>query len=298
MKGVARLLNTAGYRTRKGARFTDTTVVRLLQDTSAKGTYRANHTYRDAKGKLFFKAESEWIHTPVEAIVSEELWDRCNEILDARKDKRLRGPKPVHLFAGILFCGCGQKMYVFSRSPKYICPKCRNKIAMEDIEGIFRDELEGFFVSQEKMKAHLANANEYLADKKQRLAAHSQQLDKVRAEMRKTYELYQTDQITPQGFGKLYKPLEEREQALGAELPKLQGEVDALETRQLSTDEVVAEATNLHRQWPKFPNDRKRQIIESITERIDISGDQINITFSYQPSSEELTNRQRNLLDS
>jgi site-specific DNA recombinase len=172
-KGVARLLNEAGYRTRKGAKFTDTTVVRLLQDATAKGTYRANHTYRDAKGKLNAKPESEWISTPVPAIVSEELWTQCNQILSGRKDKQPPGPKTVHLFAGLLYCGCGQRMYVYLRSPKYICPKCRNKITMEGIEEIFREELKDFFISKEKVQAHLANANENLADKKARLSAHT-----------------------------------------------------------------------------------------------------------------------------
>jgi len=169
---------------------------------------------------------------------------------------------------------------------------------MEDIEAIFRDELRDFFVSKEKIQAHLAHANDHLADKKQRLSAHTQQIDKVRVEMRKVYQLYQSDQITPEGFGKLYRPLEDRERSLTAELPKLQGEVDALEIHQLAADEVVSEATNLHRLWPKFTPAEKRSVIESIVEKIVVAGDSIDITLCYLPSSEELTKRQRNLSDS
>jgi len=294
-KSVARRLNQSGYRTRKGARFTDTTVVRLLQDATAKGVYRANHTFRDDKGKLVAKPESDWVLTPVEAIVSEELWTQCNRLLERRKDMPQLGPKPVRLFAGILYCGCGEKMYVFARSPKYVCPKCRNKIPIEDIESIFRAELEDFFVSSEKVEAHLASANTHLADKKERLAAHTRQVDKVRAEMRKVYQLYQTDQVSPEGFGKLYRPLEDQERQLTTELPTLQGEVDALEVRQISASEVMTEATNLHLLWPKFSAQEKRRIIESITEKIVVSGDEIDITLCCLPSSEELTKRQRNL---
>ncbi len=297
-KSVAAMLNKAGYRTRKGGKFTDTTVVRLLQDTTAKGLYRANHTHRDGSGKLHLKPESEWTFTPVEAIVSEELWNRCNSLISERKDKKALGPKPVHLFAGLLHCGCGQKMYVFSRSPKYVCPKCRNKIPMEDIEGIFREELQSFFVPREKVQAHLANANEHLTGMKSRLAAHTQRLEKTRAEMRKVYQLYVSDKVSPEGFGKLYQPLEEQERQLASELPKLQGEVDALEMQQLSADEVVAEATNLYKRWPALPGDSKRQIIESIVDKIVVKGDEIDITYCYMPSSEELTTRQRNLSDS
>lgn len=294
-KSVARLLNDAGYRTRKGARFTDTTVARLIADTTAKGTYRANHTYRNGKGKLVAKPESEWVSTPVEAIVSEELWQQCNSIMEARDGKRPPGPKPVHPFAGLLFCGCGQKMYVFSRSPKYVCPKCRNKIPIEDIEAIFREELKDFFVSKDKVRAHLAKADEHLTSKHERLAAHARQLEKTRTEMRKVYQLFQADQITPDGFGKLYRPLEDQERSLATEMPKLQGELDALEVRQISADEVVAEASNLHLLWPKLTGEEKRKLIESITEKIVVTGDEIDITLCYLPSSEELTTRQRNL---
>jgi site-specific DNA recombinase len=297
-KSVAKLLNKAGYRTRNGSQFTDTTVLRLLQDTTAKGLYRANHTYRDGQGKLLFKPESEWVMTPVEAIVSEDLWNQCNAILDKRRNERPRGPKPVHLFAGLLHCGCGHRMYVFARSPKYVCPECRNKIPIEDIDGILRDELQNFCISEEKVRSHLASAGHHLEDMKARLAAHTRQVEKVRAEMRKVYQLYQTDQVSSEGFGKLYKPLEDQERALSAELPKLQGEVDGMEMRNLSAAEVVAEATNLHKRWPTFSQGEKRQIIESIVEKIVLTGDEIDITFCYMPSSEELTKRQRNLSDS
>jgi site-specific DNA recombinase len=126
-KRVARALNDAGYRTRSGARFSDMSVLRLIQDPTAKGLYRANHTFRDATGKMAFKPESEWVLTPVEPLITEELWEQCNRILEKRKENRPVGPKPIHLFAGILECGCGQKMYVFAKSPKYIARNAETK---------------------------------------------------------------------------------------------------------------------------------------------------------------------------
>lgn len=297
-KGVARLLNTAGYRTRKGAKFTDTTVVRLLQDMTAKGIYRSNHTFRNAQGKLLQKPESDWVHVQVEPIVTEELWNQCNALLERKKDRRPLGPKPVHLFAGLLFCSCEQKMYVFSRTTKYICPTCRNKIGMEDLENIYRNELQDFFISEDRVQEHLGQADDFLKEKKARLEAHEALLEKVKTEMRKVYQLFQSDQVSNEGFGKLYRPLEDQERSLAAELPKLQGEVDALEVRQLSARDVVDEALNLHKMWPTFTPEEKRKVIESITEKIVVKADEIDITLSYMPTSGDFTTRQRNLYGS
>jgi site-specific DNA recombinase len=294
-KTVARLLNDAGYRTRKGAEFADSTVVRLIQDTTAKGQYRANHTFRDGNGKLRFKPETEWHFSPCEAIVPEDLWRRCNDLLRAEIRKAPLGPPTVHLFAGLLYCGCGAKMYVFSRSPKYICPKCRTKIPMDDLESIFRDELRAFSISEDTVRSHLEAANLNLQAHQERLAAHSKDLEKVRSEMAKVYRLHMDGHLASEAFGKLYRPLEERERALAEELPKLEGEIDALRVKDLSAAEVVSEAASLYAAWPKLTPAEKRKVIESVTERIVLSGSEVSITLCALPSSEELTKRQRNV---
>ena len=116
--------------------------------------------------------------------------------------------------------------------------------------------------------------------------------------MNKVYQLYQAEEIPVAGFGKIYNPLEEQSLLLSEELPKLQGELDAAEVRQTAADEVVAEAANLYKRWPNFSRDEKRQVVESITDKIIVSKDKISITLCYMPSSDLFTKRQRNLSDS
>lgn len=115
---VCDILNAEGHRTRNGALFTLATLTRLLKDKIVLG------------GK------------EVEALVPEDLWQRCSAILDSQKGKS--GPparKVANLFAGFVHCGCGQKMYVQSNTSKYVCGDCRTKITKDDLEQIFHAQL-------------------------------------------------------------------------------------------------------------------------------------------------------------
>jgi site-specific DNA recombinase len=299
-KTVARLLNESGYRTRSGGPFSDTTVERLISDPTAKGVRRANYTKSLGDGKRWtVKPESEWVITTVEAIVPSDLWEECNALLHDRKNGKRPAKKAVHLFAGLAYCMCGQKMYVPSNSPKYICYSCRNKIPVTDLEAVFHEQLKTLFFSPSEITSYLANADATLKEKEALLATLDTEEQKLRREMDKLYSLYQADEISRDGFGNRYRPLEERLAQITDERPHLQGEIDFLKVQYVSSDEIFARARDVYSHWPELEESAKRQIIENITEKIVVGKEDISINLCYLPSSAELvTERQRNLMDS
>jgi site-specific DNA recombinase len=289
-KTVARVLNEKGYRTRKGAKFSDTTIERLLRDSTAKGIYRANYTRSLGENKKWIlKPKEEWVLRQVEPIVSQELWEACNYILDEQEKKNKRpSRKAVHLFTGFVFCGCDNKMYVPSNSSKYTCYKCRNKIGTADLEEIFHHQLKTFFFSSSEITGYLNKADHVIKEKEDLLQALTEEKRKIEREMEKVYRSYIDDTIDSKTFGSLYKPLEERRQQMEDQLPELQGEIDFLKIQYLSSDQILNEAKDLYSRWPEFLSTEKRKIIENITEKIIIETEDVTINLSYLPSSSKL----------
>ena len=285
-KTVARILNENGYRTRNGSKFSDTTITRLLRDTTAKGIRRANYTRSLGEGKKWIlKPREDWIETRIEPIVSEELWNQCNAILDEQEKKSKRpARKAVHLFSGVAFCQCGGKMYVPSNSPKYICYKCRNKIGETDLEDVFHHQLKSFFFSPTEVSDYLKKADKVIKEKEDLLKALIEEERKVKQEMDKTYKLYLDDQITKEGFGTRYKPLELRLKQIDDQIPELQGEIDFLKIQCVSRDEVLNEAKDLYSRWQQLSAEEKRKIVESITEKIIVGTEDVAINLCYLPS--------------
>ena len=242
------------------------------------------------------KPENEWVWTEVEPIVSEDLWDECNKILDDRHAKRKRvGRRPVHLFAGLIYCHCGTKMYVRTDTPKYICAECRNKIPIIDLEAIFYEELKGFFVSPAEVAEHLRRGDEHLAEKSGLLAGLVRKREDLRDEIQRVYRLYVEGKLDGEGFGNFYKPLQERQRQLDDEIPRLEAEMDLLKINHLSAGHILTEANDLYGRWPSLSREEKQRIVESITERITIGKDEICITLCHLPSSEEATKEQHKL---
>lgn len=299
---VAKKLNAMGYRTRNGSEFTDTTVGRLLHDSTAKGVRLANYTKSLGDGKKWVKKpESEWICITCPAIVSEELWDECNKILAQQEEKNKRATKPaVHLFSGLLFCGCGGKMYVYSDGIKYKCSKCRKtKIEMGDIEEIYYENLKSFLLTDEHIENFLSKADEIIAQKELQLQTLNQDRKRIATDMDKTMQLYMAGQIPKEGFAKYYDPLNVQLKQIENTIPETEAEIDFLKMEYLNGDAVINEAKNLYDRWGSLQKEAKRQIVEQITEAIIIQGDEIRFKFSYNPAYfQNAENGQRNFMDS
>ncbi|WP_295794658.1 recombinase family protein [Mucilaginibacter sp.] len=285
---VADVLNKQGYRTRNGSKFTDTTIGRLLIDPMAKGERRANYTKSLGENKQWvYKPQEEWIVMPCPRIVSDEVWNECNRILDVQaKPRKKPAKKPVHLFTNLLFCSCGPtKMYIPSNSKKYVCTACRkSRIEENDLEEIYFAHLKSFLLTKEHLATYLSKADATIEDKSEQLKTLNQELKKVREHMDKLLDLHLSGELPKQGFGDKYNPLNERAQQLTEQLPRLEAEIDFLKMQTLNSSHLHGEAQNLYDRWPQLSIEAKRTIAEQITDSITIGGDEIHIKFSYNPS--------------
>lgn len=300
VKTVVRLLNDAGYRTRRGIPFNASTVAWLIQDPTAKGERRANYTRERAGGNgkgWEFKPMDQWVLTDVEPIVPAALWEEANALLtEGRETRRRHGRPPVHTFSGRIFCTCGKKMYVHSRSPKYVCRGCLNKIPIEDAETIFHEQLQGFLLSPQDIAKHLEEADESIRGKEAILGALEAEARQVTHDMEKIYRLYLADQVTPDGFGRMYRPLEDRKRQLDDEIPRLQAELDVQKIQLVSRDDILAQAQDLYARWPQLAPEERRRIVEVIVDRIEVGSGEVQISLSFSTPAESGAKREENLL--
>ena len=283
---TAEILNGEGYRTRRGEKFSDTSIDRMLRDPIVKGMRRVNYTESTGDGKKWkFKPNEEWVFVEAPRIISDELWDACNRILDEmakKKDKvRRRG---VHLFSGIVECECGAKMYMRTLSPKYVCPDCKNKVSPDDLEEIFHGQLENFLFSDTEIQNHLNQEKIMLVDKQDLLEIRKKEFQKIKQKVADILELYHEGELSKEAFREHHGPMYEKQIQIEQSIMELQGEIDALKMQSLDNSQVLHDAQNLHKQWHTFTLEEKKSIIETITTSIVIGKEDIEINLSYIPT--------------
>jgi len=277
---VARILNERGYTSRKGKKFSDTTVTRLLKNPDAKGIRKSNHygvpstKYPDGK-----KPKEEWEFTKCPQIVSEKLWDSVNAIIEDQESKSSQ-TKPlnqrVHLFTSYLYCHNGHKMGIQSKTNKYSCTKCKVRIDKDDLEEVFRSRLTQFIMSKDEIKKYTNSSEKILDDKKNEIRVTKNQIDEIEQKMNRLIDLNVQGQIPTKGFNQHYNPLFEQSEKLTITLIKLEKEFIEMAKINSSFDSVVTQSQRLYENWNTFKRVEKRSIIESITNSIVFDGKSLN----------------------
>ncbi len=279
---VAQMLNEQGYRTRRGKGFTDSFVNRMLRDPIAKGLRRTNYTAGHGSKR---KPKDQWIFVEAPRVVSDELWETCNALLDAmaRKTTKTRR-RGIHLFSGIAYCSCGSRMYMRSNSPKYVCNECKNKIEPDILEEAFHSQLKDFIFSDIEIQKHLSKEETILKEKETLLKALESEYQKLKTKVVNVLDLYHEGNMSKQAFEEYHTPLYEELKQKESTLLTLQGEIDGMKIQSLSNEQVIHDARDLHSQWKTFSREDKKAIIEAITKSVIVDTDTITINLLYIPT--------------
>jgi site-specific DNA recombinase len=281
-KTVAKLLNKAGHTTRNGGKFSDTTIDRLIRDPTAKGIRRANYTKSTGDKKHWImKPESEWVTIPVNSIISEELWNEANRLLNNRCAKLSRKPGKKHptLFAGIIQCECGNKMYRPSNNHKYVCKKCRRKIEVTIVEKYFISSLNAI-IDPKQINAIVARIQNELLVKKLTKKELDEKATLLKEEMNKCYNAYIENKMELDDFGSHHQIAKNKLRAVEAELAEIESDIAA--HKKIATSAQTKEAIlKISHWWEKSSFENRRQLVETIVKQVVATKSSCSFVFHY-----------------
>jgi hypothetical protein len=98
-------VNQAGYRSKTGRPFSKETVRDMLQNRTYLGKTRYQQYKRHANGTRSFEAPIEWFDGQHEAVISEELFEKCQQVRAKRRSHRKPTPKyQPYLLRNLVYC--------------------------------------------------------------------------------------------------------------------------------------------------------------------------------------------------
>lgn len=285
-KTVARILNEKGYRTKRGKNFSSQTITQIIRSPLSKGLRRANYTTMH-NGKLVQKPEEEWVFVKAPAIVSKELWDECNAIMDSQMVKRnYPSKKRKHIFSKHIRCTCGTKMYVPSSNPtKYVCKNCLNKIPKLAMEEIFHEQLRAFLFSKKDLEKYMGDTKRKANDKQHQFDGLMKKESALKAELNNVIRLSTKGVLADEDFASHYNPVKEQLTQIQGTMSEVQGELDALNQYMRDNEFMLNEARDLYSKWKVMDFEGKRSIVDLIVKDIIVGKDEIDINLLYSPTS-------------
>lgn len=295
-----------GYADKADARWSATTVIRILKDEiytgvliqGKQGTF--NYKLKD----LIDKPESEWvrIENAHEAIIHKRDFDLVQRLM--RLDTRTSpGSDRVQLFSGILICGCcGSRMtrktdrYKGKAYHYYYCPVGKKggcetpaRIKESDLTACVLESLKAHIRNIASLEAVLKNADtEALSSRMTRrleaqLAENQNQLKQTAAFKSTLYENMITGLLSPEDYKTFKAKYLEDEKRLNQALSALRQELENV--RNHTSERLVWME---HFKQFEGLTELDRKTVSHLIQSVRIAGkNELQITFNYQPEYEK-----------
>lgn len=290
-----------GYADKDGAKWSATTVIRILQDETYIGTLNQgktgtpNYKIKD----IIKKPENEWLRVEDahEAIILKHNFDLVKKIM--RLDTRT-SPKndKVYLFSGILVCGCcGNRMtrktvpYKDGKYHYYYCPTgkkngCVNPVMVkeDDLIACITGNVKTHIISIASLETLMEGldstrmANELAGRLKEQISENNRRLEKIREYKAGLYENMMNGNLSKDEHKALKVKYADDAVLLTDANARLQSEIEAV----LSCNHERMAWTGHFTKFENLEAIDRRMIIHLIHSIVVLGKRELEITFNYQ----------------
>ena len=228
---IAKVMNRDGFRRRKGAKWNQMEVLRVLENTTYIGKYVFGRF--DSRNRVV-RPESEWIVTSVPVIVDEETFNaaatlRRNKAKEWKNGRAYDGPL---VLIGMLKCGkCGASMVSSTgKGGKYVYYTCRtylkegktscpgHRVPVQNFEKQIIDQILDWAFSAKNVKALVTAVRKALRERRgpvRELQAKVQDLEKRLA---RYYQAFEEGTMNPSDVSDRIGQLKAQKKEIEAEL--------------------------------------------------------------------------------
>ena len=274
---VANILNERGIESREQVGWSDAMIKRVIVDPVAIGRRVVNFTG---------KSEDQWIEQDAPAIIDNETYQACLQIVDG---KVRRGRAPRHLFAGLVHCACGKKIYTDHVSKSYRCRnrECKTVIKSAELERAFENRLADLFSSGDTVSLFDEQIEREIDSKQKELDFRQRDLERLERERKQILQAFINGHLLESEFGQYSSEYTGKIEAVKKDLSGIEGKLAFLRNQSESRAETIVQASEVLKHWRLFTDDEKRELAEKLIVKITVGPEFVEFVIGYTLNKEK-----------
>ena len=273
---IARILNEEGRVGKRGAKWADSSIMKIITNPIYIGHVRHRAGRKD-------EITLTGVHEP---IIDVEEFNRAQELVEKR---RVRGKGKAmtsrYIFSGIAVCSrCSQPLFGRSFKPKdrpneYVGYRCigRYKMGICDAPGIAEYKLEKALldvlrVAEDVPIPENQPEDDEKSDLKNRILEIESEMEQIKKRRKKWQEAFAVDAITLQELIERTQEDRAREENLKKELEEI-SKIVPVDPPRISREEFRELVKQIDQVWAMATPAEKKELVQSIFQRIEVTKD-------------------------